>query len=353
MPRGALVLAEIGRVGDPVWAHALWAVPVAAGLIWLASSARRRTVRRLVGAGMSGELVRIGPAWRRFVRASCLVLALAAIGVALVRPQWNAREREVERRGRDLVFLIDVSRSMLAEDLAPNRLERTKLWVRDLVDSLGGDRIALVAFAGAPRVSCPLTLDRSFFELQLEGLDPDSAPRGGTAIGDAIRKALTDVLQIDPENPEAGSGRFRDIILVTDGEDQESYPVEAARAAGAAGVRIIALGVGSESGGAPVPAGEGGGFAEFEGERVLSRLDSSALRAIARSTPGGAYLNIGTGETDLGQVYRDLISTGERASFGAATVIEYDDVFWVFVAAAIGLLAIEAVIGEGRRRETA
>jgi Ca-activated chloride channel family protein len=348
----AAPLIEAARLADPVWLHALWAAPVAALLIALAAGARRRTVRRMVGAGMADDLVRGVGRWRRRVRAACLLLAIVAVAAALTRPQWNAREREVERRGRDLVVLIDVSRSMLARDLAPNRLERSKLWIKDLVNSLGGDRVALVAFAGAPSVVCPLTLDRSFFELQLERLGPDSAPRGGTAIGDAIRKALADVLQIDPDNPEAGDGRFRDIIIVTDGEDQESFPVEAARAAGNAGVRIIALGLGNETGGAPVPTGEDNqGFQTYEGRTVVSRLDTATLGAIAQATPGGAFLNIGTGEIDLGSVYRDLIATGDRTSFGSASVLEYDDRFWVFIAAAIVLLAAESLVGDGRRRK--
>ena len=354
LPNAATVFDEAARLADPVWAHALWLAPAAALCIWIAASARRRAVRRMVGAGMAGSLVRGVVGWRRVVKAACLVLALAMIGTALMRPQWNAREREVERRGRDLVFLIDVSRSMLARDLAPNRLERSKIWVRDLASSLGGDRVAIVAFAGAPRVVCPLTLDRSFFELQLERLGPDSAPRGGTAIGDAIRKALSDVMGIDPEADPDGvdGGRFRDIILITDGEDQESFPVEAAKAAGEAGVRIISLGLGSEQGGAPVPSADDAGFQQYQGRTVVSRLDTATLAEIARASPRNAFLNVGTGDIDLGEVYRDLIASGDSTTFGSATVTEYDDRFWVFLFIGLGLLALEGFIGDGKRERT-
>jgi len=348
---GVAPLSETARLADPVWAHALWAAPFAALLIVLAAGAKRRAIRRMVGAGMSAELVQGVASWRRLLRAVLLIAAIVAIGAALTRPQWNAQEREVERKGRDLVFLIDVSRSMLAEDLAPNRLERAKIWVKDLVDSTAGDRVALVAFAGAPSVVCPLTLDRNFFELQLELLNPDSAPRGGTAIGDAIRKAMTDVLRIDPDNPNADDGRFRDIILFTDGEDQESFPVQAATAAGTAGVRIIALGLGSDESGAPLPAADGDrGFQTYQGQTVVSRLDTTTLARIARASPQNAFLNVGTGEIDLAEVYRDLIATRDKATFGTASVLEYDDRFWVFIAIAIGLLALEPIVGEGGRR---
>jgi Ca-activated chloride channel family protein len=343
-------LLDPQRWGEPAWLHALWSVPAAGALIWLAARARAATVRRLVGMNLAEDLTRGASRSRRALKAACLLAALASIALALSAPRWNAQEREVERQGRSLVFLIDVSRSMLTEDLAPNRLERAKIWVRDLVAELEGDQIALVAFAGAPRVVCPLTLDRSFFELQLERLGPDSAPRGGTAIGDAIRKATTDVLRLDPEAGAADDGRFRDIILITDGEDQQSFPIEAAQAAGSVGVRIIALGLGSESGGAvPAPDDAGRAYQTYQGQTVVSRLDGGTLESVAGSTPGGAFLRIGTDEVDLGSVYRDLIAAGGSMDLGAATVTEYDERFWVFIALAVLALTIETLLPEGKR----
>lgn len=332
------------RLAAPAYAHALWAVPAAALLIAFAAGARRRAVRRMIGAGMADLIQGVSPL-RRALKTACLLGAIAALAIALARPQFNAREREIEREGRDLVFLVDVSRSMLTPDLAPSRLGRAKIWIQDLVAGLGGDRVALVAFAGAPSVVSPLTLDRAFFELQLERLGPGSAPRGGTAIGDAIRKAVTDVLDLDPDNPAPEAGRFRDIILITDGEDQQSFPVEAARAAGAAGVRIIALGIGSTSGAAvPAPDDTAQAFQTYRGSTVISRLDTQTLESIARAHPGNAFLNIGTGDIDLDQVYRDLIAAGDKTQFGSATVTEYDERFWLFLIAALALLTLESLI---------
>src|SRR5207248_2088929 len=124
---------------------------------------------------------------------------------------------------------------MLAQDVAPSRLERTKIWINDLVGSLRGDRVSLVAFAGAAVVKCPLTLDYGYFRMSLEELSPGSVPRGGTLIGDAIRKTMSQVFDVGG----AAASRHRDIILITDGEDHESFPVQAAEQAGKDGVRII------------------------------------------------------------------------------------------------------------------
>jgi Ca-activated chloride channel family protein len=236
--------------------------------------------------------------------------------------------------------------------VAPDRLARTKLWINDLVNTLGGDRVGLVAFAGVPVVKCPLTLDHGFFRMELEELSPASAPRGGTLIGDAIRKAMSDVF-------EPGQGRHRDIILFTDGEDQGSFPVEAAKAAGEAGVRIIAIGIGSELEGAFVPAEQAATdrYVEHEGSRVRSRLDGTTLAAIAqaaREAGGqGVFLNVGTGTIDLDTVYRDLIASAERTETSQLASVSYRELFPWFLGVALACLALETLIPSVRRPRAA
>jgi len=347
-----LDLGGAARLADPVWLHALWLAPLSLGLVWLAARARRRALRRLGEPALVAQIASGAGATRRWVRAWGVALALALIAVALARPQRGLDTREVEHRGRDLVFVVDVSRSMLARDLAPSRLGRAKLWINDLVDKLGGDRVGLVAFAGAPSVECPLTQDRSFFRLALDRLDTQSAPRGGTMIGDAIRKVLDDIYEVKDENGNpVDSGRFRDIILITDGEDQESFPVKAAQSAGEFGVRIIAIGVGDTGRGTPVPVAPGSDrYIERDGETVLSRLESKTLREIQRAVPGNVFLEVGTGEIDLAQVYRDLIVTAAQTTLGTSTVTDYKERYTVFLALAVVLLSFELVLGEGRPR---
>jgi Ca-activated chloride channel family protein len=236
---------------------------------------------------------------------------------------------------------------MLATDLAPSRLERAKLWVRDLAASLKGDRVALVTFAGAARVECPLTLDRAFFRMTLDEASPDDIQLGGTAIGDAIRKAVRDVFELAGTAPPPGASA-RDIILITDGEDHESLPTEAAAAAGKLGVRIIAIGLGDPAAGATVP-GDDQRPLRRDGQIVRSRMDAQALADIAAATPGGVFLNVGTGTISLDTVYRDLIATSPQVTTGTSTFLRHRELFRWPLLAAVALLALEPLIPLRRR----
>src|SRR5262245_10354754 len=209
------------RLLDPIWLHALWAVPAAAAMLLLARWQTRRSLRRLVGPSLGPTLVPGVSRVRRWMRAAALLTSLGATCIALARPGWDPTPQKILRSGRDVAVLLDVSRSMLAEDLKPNRLERAKIAVRDLLDAAQGDRVGIIAFAGSASVRCPLTTDYSFARLALDNLSPETVPLGGTLIGDAIRAALDDLFK-------DGQDRFRDIVLITDGEDHDSFPVQAA-----------------------------------------------------------------------------------------------------------------------------
>lgn len=321
------------------WLHALWGVPVAVALAWYAYRQRRRAVALFAGSAKRGPI-----GVRAAIKAGLFAVGLACAVVAVARPQGDEKEETVTLKGRDLVFVVDVSRSMLATDVVPTRLERAKLWINDLTKNLKGDRVALVAFAGASSVKCPLTLDYAYFRLALDELSPRSVARGGTLIGDAIRKTLTQVFDATP-------GRFRDVILITDGEDHESFPTQAATQAGEQGVRIIALGIGSEGEGALVPRGEEAGkeFVEFEGERVHSKMDAGSLAQIATASAGGVFLNVGTGTVDLEQVYRDLIAGAERSEIGSKSIKRYEEKFQIVLVLALVLLIVESFIDDRRR----
>jgi len=298
----------------------LWIVPVLVLLYAWAGMGRKRALAAFVDSELLGRVrLTASPRNRRW-KAALVVAAVALVAVSLARPAWNPKPQTVERRGRDIVFLLDVSRSMLAEDLAPNRLERAKIAIKDLVDRLEGDRVALVAFAGTAVLKCPLTLDYGFFEMILDGLDPSSVSRGGTMIGDAIRRALDDAYD-DQER------KYKDIILITDGEDHDSFPVEAAGEAGRRGVRIIAVGLGDGAQGKRIPVTDERGnrsFLTYEGREVWSRLDAETLRKIVNATPGGRYLNVSTGTIDLGAVYANLIAGEEKREIESLTVKLYE-----------------------------
>ncbi|MBN1884157.1 MAG: VWA domain-containing protein [Candidatus Krumholzibacteriota bacterium] len=323
----------------------LWSAPaIVLCLVW-AARMRRRAICRFVDAGLIGRVrFTVNAAARRW-KAALFILGVVFVVLALARPAWNPRPRTVERRGRDIVFVLDVSRSMLAEDLAPNRLERARLAIRDMVDRLEGDRVGLVAFAGSAVLRCPLTLDYGFFTMMLDDTDIYSVARGGTMIGDAIRKALDEAFD-DQEK------KYKDILLVTDGEDHDSFPVEAAEEAGNRGIRLLAVGLGDEDTGRRIPVtGDDGKrtFLTHEGREVWSRLDAATLREMVNRTPGGRYLNVATGAIDLGDVYTKLIAGEEKREIESMTVKLYEEKYQIFLAVALFFLLAEMLVDERRR----
>ena len=336
--------------------YGLWLLPLLAISMYYASRRRRQAIRRFVAASLLprlGESSRSDPA-RRVLKSALVLGATGFLVIALARPAWDNIRQEVVQRGRDVVFLLDVSRSMLAEDLPPNRLERAKLSILDAVDRLEGDRVALAVFAGTTVVKCPLTLDYGFFRLALDDVSETSVSRGGSLIGDGVRTVVRDVFDGKRSN-------HRDIVLITDGEDHESFPVEAAAEAGEAGIRLIVIGLGDERLGQRIPVVSGDPepataaerkFLLHEGQEVWSRLDAATLRRMADSTPGGRYLNVSTGAIDFGDVYRRLIASAEGREIGSRTIDALDEKFQIFLAICVLLLALEMALRErpGARR---
>lgn len=325
------------------WLIALWVVPLMAAAVVYSVLRRRVMSRRFIAASLLPAMGRgISPA-RQALRGLLLVIAVALTILALARPQWGRTESEVRRKGRDVCFLIDVSKSMLAEDLVPNRLERAKLWVQDVLSAARGDRVAIVAFAGDAVVKCPLTHDYGFAATALKDLSHESVTRGGTLIGDGIRLCLDEVF--DEKQPS-----FKDIILITDGEDHESFPVDAAKKAGDAGVRIIAIGIGDESAGRPIivtdPRTGQKTTVKYNGETVLTRLDAATLREIASASRDGVYFNVATGTIELDQVYKRLVRAAEQKEMETTQQERFIDRYQVFIAGALALLGMAHLIRE-------
>jgi len=322
--------------------YLLWSIPLLTAFYVYAWQRRKRAIERFIDTGLLNRIHISASAVKRRWKAALLLIAAVFIIFAMTRPGWNPKPETIERRGRDVVFLLDVSKSMLAEDLVPNRLKRAKLAIRDCIERLEGDRIALVAFAGTAAIKCPLTLDYGFFRMMLDNISTNSIARGGTMIGDAIRKIMADVFDDQVK-------QFKDIILITDGEDHDSFPVEAAKKAGEKGVRLIAIGLGDENEGKRVPITNRNGhrsFLKYKGGEVWSKLDADTLRKMVNATAGGKYLNVSTGTFDLGNVYISLIASAEKKALESGTIKRYEEKFQIFLAIGFILLCIEMVISE-------
>lgn len=276
------------RFAAPLWLFLLFLVPLLGALaVWY----RRRTAARMTA--LSRRAVAMPP--RAGLQIGLLLGALAALAVALAGPRWGRGEEPFLASGRNLAVAVDVSNSMLAQDVRPDRLGRAKADLLDLLDALRGDRVALLAFRGKGAMLCPFTADVAFLRESINGLSPESAPPGETDLADAIEKALAafDKAQSD----------HNAIVLVSDGEDLTGRAETLAKEAGARGIPIFAVGVGSPQG-AQVPG------VTYQGKPVTSKLNDATLRAVAEAS-GGAYIPLagtGTPETTLGAVYANHLA---------------------------------------------
>jgi Ca-activated chloride channel family protein len=273
-------------------------------------------------------------------RLALLLCAMLAGIAALMRPQVRGETETVTamQATADVMFVLDTSRSMLAEDAAPNRLARAKAEIAQLVGKLDRHRVGLVAFAGRAATMCPLTPDHAFFTTVLATVDTRSAGRGGTRVGEAIKVAVRGF--------PAGHGA-KLMVLITDGDDQDPYSEEAAKLARDAGIKIVAIGLGSETGSEITltdPATGAKTKLMYEGKPVISKLDGDKLRKIALVTEG-AYIPAGTSAVDLESIMKTHVAPMVSAAVASAQrVIPAERYTWL-VLAALGFLLAALWVG--------
>ena len=329
----------------PELIHLVWAVVALVALLaWLELRGQSALARFLSPV----MLIRLSdrPSLSRRIVKLVLLLATLVLGVvALMRPQSHGAEMVSSRRvSSDIMVVLDVSKSMLAEDAAPNRLARARAEIIELVDQLQGHRVGLVAFAGRASVLCPLTPDYGFFRMILRAVDTTSVGRGGTRIGEAVRKG---VAAFGP-----GSGA-RLILLITDGEDHDSYPREAAGKAAEAGIRIVAIGFGSEDGSeitlTDPETGARRVLVDGNGLVVRSRLDGELLREIALETDG-VYVPAGTAALDLESIVDAHVKPIMRQTETVERAVAVERYHWFIAASLVALCgAIRVGSRTGRR----
>jgi Ca-activated chloride channel family protein len=270
-------------------------------------------------------------------------LVLFSIGffffvIGLSRPQIGAKLREHETKGAEIMIVLDVSNSMLAEDYSPNRLERAKLAISRLVDKLRDDRIGLVVFAGNSFVQLPITTDYVSAKMFMGSISTESVPIQGTAIGEAINTAMRSF--------SAQSEKSRAIIVITDGENHEDDPVAAAAQAAELGVRVFTIGVGSPEG-KPIPM-DGELLKDKDGNIVVTRLDESVLQEVA-DAGNGLYVRAGNSEFGLNPIIDDSRKM-EDEKYSSIVFEEYDEQFMYFMGIALLFFVIEMLIGERRSK---
>ncbi|MGI9087565.1 MAG: VWA domain-containing protein [Chthoniobacterales bacterium] len=299
--------------GANEWLWGLLALPVLALLFLQAEKRSTQRLRQFVAPRLLDQLGGTVSRFRRGLRFALLLLAVALALVSLAKPRWGYTFENVKRKGLDLIIAVDTSRSMLANDVAPNRLQRVKLAAQDLLNELQGDRIGLIAFAGRAFVQAPLTIDYDAAAEALNNLDTKIIPEGGTNISEAITLAVNTFGKSAVGN--------RALIIFTDGEDLAGDSVKLAKNAADAGVRIFTVGVGTPEGSLIPLTSQNGGTAfvkDSAGQVVKSRLDEKRLREIAEST-GGRFLPLGNGPASMHQLYTEGLSKLQAGDIDART----------------------------------
>ena len=325
---------------NPAYLWLLLLVPLIPVVYAIAMALRRRRVRAFGDEELVEALMPSRSGARGWWKTVLFTLAFAFFIIGLSRPLIGAKLAERETKGAEIMICLDVSNSMLAQDYTPDRLSRAKLAISKLVDKLKDDRIGLVVFAGTSFVQLPITTDYVSAKMFLNTIDTRSVPVQGTAIGEAMMTAARSF--------SAQSERSRAIIVITDGENHEDDPVEAARQIAETGIRIYTIGVGSQRG-QPIPEG-GSLMKDRNGEIVVSRLDEDTLREIAKAGKG-TYVHAGKDEFGLEPIVEE-INKFEDERFNSVVFEEYDEQYMYFLGIALFLLVIEMLIGDRRSKRS-
>ncbi len=300
---------------------------------------RRNRIRKFGDEALVSGLMPSYSKGKVWVRLVLFSIGFFFFVIGLSRPQIGAKLKEHETKGAEIMIVLDVSNSMLAEDYSPNRLERAKLAISRLVDKLREDRIGLIVFAGNSFVQLPITTDYVSAKMFLNSITTGSVPVQGTAIGEAINTAMRSF--------SVQSEKSRAIIVITDGENHEDDPVAAAKQAAEMGVRVFTIGVGSPEG-KPIPM-DGELLKDKDGEIVVTRLDEKVLQDVAQAG-NGVYVRAGNSEFGLNPIIEN-IKRMEDEKYNSIVFEEFDEQFMYFLGIALFFFVIEMLVGDRRSRK--
>lgn len=324
---------------EPKYLMLLLLIPVFFVIQALVLKFRAKRLRRFGDQALVEKLMPSYSKAKVWLRLSLFAIAFMFFILGISRPQMGAILKEHKTRGAEVMVVLDVSNSMLAQDYSPNRLERAKLAISRMVDKLRDDRVGLIVFAGNSFVQLPITTDYVSAKMFLSSISTESVPIQGTAMGEAISTALRSF--------SAQSDKSRAIIVITDGENHEDDPVAAARQAAELGVRVFTIGVGSPQG-TMIPMGDGQYLEDRDGNPVVTRLDDKVLQEVAEAGKG-LYVHAGNREFGLDPVIEE-ISRMDDEEYNSIVFEEYDELYMYFLAVAFFFLVLEMLIGDRRSK---
>ncbi len=336
---------QLFRFANPDFLYLLILLPVMILLFALNNIRRQKSLSKFGDSALVKKLIPEISGFRPYVKFFLQLAALAALIIVLARPQFGSRLQEVRKQGIEVVIALDVSNSMLAEDIQPDRLTRAKQAISRLVENLGNDKIGLIVFTGDAYTQIPVTTDYVSAKMFLSAISPEMVPKQGTAIGAAIN------LGIRSFSP--GEGKSRAMIIITDGENHEDDPVSAAEDAARSGIVIHTIGIGSADG-VPVPVvadGRRDYLKDKEGNTVISRLDEKILQNIAAAT-GGSYVRASNSNIGLDEIFAGIRKM-DKDDLESTMYTEYNDQFRIFASLTILMLIVDFLIMERRNRKLA
>lgn len=322
------------RLDEKIWFWTLLAIPVIILLFVLLQIWRRSAQKKFADSHLLSRLSPNQSLFKSVLKVAVLCAAFGCLSLALVNPKIGTKLETVRSQGVDIVFAIDVSKSMLAEDIAPNRLEKSKQLVREIINSLASDRVGIIAYAGKAFPQLPITTDYASAKMFLQNMNTDMLSSQGTAIHEAIQLAKTYYDDDEQTN--------RILIIISDGEDHGGEAVDIAEEASDEGIRILTVGVGNAKGG-PIPIKRNGVVLNYKkdsnGETVITRLDESTLREIAEETDG-VYVN-GSNTVEVVDTIKNVLDKMDKKEFESKQIADFKDQFQWFLALGILLLFIE------------
>jgi Ca-activated chloride channel family protein len=335
------------RFGHPHFLYLLWGTPVFILLYIYAFRQKRKAYQRFSSHQFFQRLTESVHFGRQKAKAILMTLSYTFLVLALSRPQIGTTLEIMKRSGLDIMIGLDISASMLAEDIKPNRLLKAKHAISSFIDQLEGDRVGLIAFAGDSFVQCPLTIDYAAAKLLLDALNVDTISQSGTEINQAIKIAASSFNQEED--------KYKVLLFFTDGEDHGKRAIEAAKAAASQGIRIYCVGVGLPNQGTPIPLrqsnGELRGYKhDRNGKPIVTKLEDALLREIAQLTNGN-YYQATPGEAEIDRLLAEFAAI-EKRKIEERQFTQYEDRFQYFLAFALLFLVWEFLLPESRSNKS-